>query len=104
MVIIPLLGKVLLSNAIAPSTADSFLKPRTEIVIQPLPKQTQMDKALSEAVQAARASTETFAAIKLDDWQQELVPRVDGFLDWYFDYFNQKKIEFTTPLCGDGRQ
>ena len=98
MVIVPLLGKALLSNAIAPAQVERLLQPRTEITLQPLPKQAKMDKALSEAVRAARSSTETFAAIQLEDWRKDLVPRVDDFLDWYFDYFNQKKIEFTTPF------
>ncbi|MCC3420453.1 MAG: hypothetical protein JGK28_21715, partial [Microcoleus sp. PH2017_07_MST_O_A] len=40
-----------------------------------------------------------FASKELDKWETEVIARVDNsFLDWYFDYFNQKKMEFTVPF------
>ena len=31
-------------------------------------------------------------------WIEELEPRVNNFLDWYFGYFTQKRLEITAPI------
>lgn len=96
IVIIPLVGKTLLfyftSNDVQVTT-----RPLTEIIAPALPKKATFDQALVEAVQTAHQSAQAFARVELDDWELELEGRVDHFLDWYFGYFHQKKIEFATP-------
>lgn len=98
VVVIPLFGKALLSHVMAPIQAQRTLAPLTQVVVQPIPRRAKVDQAMVEAVQSARASAQAFATAELAEWEAELEPRVDDFLDWYFDYFNQKKMEFTTPF------
>ncbi|NES43959.1 MAG: hypothetical protein F6K20_22095, partial [Moorea sp. SIO2C4] len=47
--------------------------------------QVRPGQAVADAVKASHASAEGFAAQELDVWEAELIPRVDSFLDWYFD-------------------
>ncbi|MEB3229431.1 MAG: hypothetical protein VKJ64_00365, partial [Leptolyngbyaceae bacterium] len=57
-----------------------------------------IDQAMAVAVNQAHEDATDYAATALASWQNEqLVPRLDGFLDWYFGYFNQKKFELTVP-------
>ena len=53
--------------------------------------------ALTEAYELA----EEFATNDLDNWVRELEGRVDNdFLNWYFDYFNQKRREILALVRG----
>ena len=63
-----------------------------------VPHRANMDQALVEAIQTAHESAQAFAQDELDTWELQLEGRVDHFLDWYFGYLNQKKMEFMTPL------
>ena len=99
IVLIPLLGKFLIFQLPHPSDlqATSPARPLT-VMVAPQPDWSQIDRATATAVQAARVSVEQFAAAELEEWESELVPRVDSFLDWYFDFFNQKRMEFSAPF------
>jgi hypothetical protein len=98
IVFIPLIGQFFISRSLSQEIKPTHL-PKTEIVsITPL-KQSNLDKALLEALQEAEITARTYASEELDSWIDELSDRVDNsFLPWYFDYFNQKKIEFTAPI------
>lgn len=98
IVFIPLIGQFFISRSISQEVKHPNL-PKTEIIsITPL-KQSNLDQALLEALQNAEITAKNSASIELDEWINELTQRVDtSFLPWYFDYFNQKKIEFTAPI------
>ena len=98
VVLIPLGSKLLLSYALNPSQAPFQRPPLEEVTIQPLPKREGVEAGMVEAVQSARTSAQALAEAELAEWTETLEPRVDRFLDWYFNYFNQKKMEFTTPF------
>jgi hypothetical protein len=101
IVIIPLVGKALIAVDSSPGkTGDPGKNPSKEIsvVIAPqIPK--DIDQALVTALSNAHSQSESFASEQLDKWVDELMLRVDdSFLDWYFNYFNQKKMELSTPF------
>ncbi|BAZ23994.1 hypothetical protein NIES4073_48850 [Kalymmatonema gypsitolerans NIES-4073] len=101
IVIIPLLGKALIAVDSSPvKTGNLGNNPSKEIsvVIPPqIPK--DIDQALVTALRNAHSQSESFASEQLDKWVDELMTRVDdSFLDWYFNYFNQKKMELSTPF------
>jgi hypothetical protein len=101
IVIIPLVGKALIAVDSSPGkTGDPGKNPSKEIsvVIPPqIPK--DIDQALVTALRNAHSQSESFASQQLDKWVDELMTRVDdSFLDWYFNYFNQKKMELSTPF------
>jgi len=68
---------------------------------------SEVDRYLIEAVRSAHDSTEEFATYELDRWLDNLMQKVDDkFLNWYFSYLHQKKMEFSAPftwlfLAGD---
>lgn len=97
IVLVPLLGKFLIVQLPQLSDLGKTTQPLT-VVVAPRPDWSQVDRSTAVAVQAARSRAEQFAAAELDEWQAELVPRVDRFLDWYFDFFNQKRLEFSAPF------
>ncbi len=60
----------------------------------------QVDQSLINAVRSAYDTTEKFAVSELDNWEKDLMQKVDGkFLNWYFSYFNQKAQEFGIPFA-----
>ena len=97
VVVVPLVGKALLFYS-STTPVQQTIKPLTEVMVPAIPHRGNMDKALVEAVQTAHESAQRFAQDELDDWEIQLEGRVDHFLDWYFGYLNQKKMEFMTPL------
>jgi|GEM_PF-273366 len=99
IVIIPLLGKILLTNLNAAQVAKPSISTNSTIVVRPSPNLSKVDVAVVDAIKQAEWSAEAFASKELDVWESELASRVDNFLDWYFGYFNQKKIEFSTPFA-----
>jgi hypothetical protein len=69
------------------------------VIDRPIIDQSKIEQAIATAITDAHTKAESFASEQLDVWVDKLMTRVDGsFLDWYFDYFNQKKIEFSTPF------
>ncbi|MBO1346444.1 MAG: hypothetical protein EBE86_003100 [Hormoscilla sp. GUM202] len=68
---------------------------------------SEVDRYPIEAVRTAHDSTEEFATYELDRWLDHLMQKVDDrFLNWYFSYLHQKKIEFSAHftwlfLAGD---
>lgn len=100
IVIIPLLGRGFIANAIPETIQNMTLKKEPMVLIaRSLPNQSQLDRDVVVAIQNARQTAEQFASQELDDWIDRLSDRVDNnFLDWYFNYFNQKKIEFSAPF------
>lgn len=99
IVLIPLLGKFLIADS---STQEHVISqpPKDDIVIvEKKAPPTGMESAIATAITNAHSQSQSFAAAKLDAWVDELMTRVDdSFLDWYFNYFNQKKLEFSTPF------
>lgn len=96
IVLIPLAGRFVIAKSFlspAPSIA-----PHQELTIAPPSNLNQLDQDVIVAIQTARKQTRAYAAAELNTWVKELEPRVDSFLDWYFNYFTQKKLEVTAPL------
>ncbi|MGB7519187.1 MAG: retropepsin-like domain-containing protein, partial [Spirulinaceae cyanobacterium] len=98
LVIIPLVGRFLIVSSEGVTATQKLTEPNPIVVVKPRPKLDQLNEAVVVAVKDAEVTAEEFASQELDEWQQELIPRVDNFLDWYFGYINQKKIEFSTPF------
>ncbi|MBW4626091.1 MAG: hypothetical protein KME49_11450 [Brasilonema octagenarum HA4186-MV1] len=99
IVIIPLLGKALITNSSPAKLGDSGKSPSQEVhvVVPQIPK--DIDQAVVTALENAHSQAESFASEQLDNWVDELMTRVDeSFLSWYFNYFNQKKMELSTPF------
>jgi hypothetical protein len=99
IVIIPLLGKALITGSSPGKLEDSVKSPSQEVsvVVPQIPK--DIDQALVTALKNAHSQAESFASEQLDNWVDELMTRVDeSFFDWYFNYFNQKKMELSAPF------
>ncbi|MGL4376746.1 MAG: hypothetical protein ACRCT1_09940, partial [Microcoleaceae cyanobacterium] len=59
----------------------------------------KVDSDLIKGMRVAHDSTETFAREELEIWINDLMKRVDDkFLNWYFNYFNQKAMDFGVPF------
>ncbi|MGD2182302.1 hypothetical protein [Lusitaniella coriacea] len=98
VVLIPLIGQFLISTS-APTENQKTTPVRQEtVLVAPPPNFNQVNKEVAQAIIKAQNGAEVFAAYELDRWLDNLTPRVDNFLDWYFDYFTQKKLEFTIPF------
>jgi hypothetical protein len=100
IVIIPLIGSGFIASSLSTDAA-SLEKPKNEVVTieRTVPDQEKIDRAIATAITHAHHTAEQFASDQLDGWVDQLMSRVDGnFLDWYFDYFNQKKLEFSAPF------
>jgi hypothetical protein len=92
VVIIPLLGNFIISKSLTYTAT-------TAVIVSPPHDFSKVNQDVKNAIQTARTTAETFASKELDKWETEVIARVDNsFLDWYFDYFNQKKMEFTVPF------
>ena len=93
VVIVPLLGKTFIA-----SVAESEVDTPVAVVDRPL-NQPQLQGAIATAVQAAHTQAENYASQELEQWVDKLTTRVDqSFLPWYFNYFNQKQMEFSAPF------
>ena len=100
VVVIPLIGRGVIAGTMASGKAVTpEPKAKVAIVDRTLPPQDQLDRALVSALQDAKIQARTVASAQLDAWVEELMVRVDeNFIPWYFNYFNQKKLEFKTPF------
>lgn len=100
VVIIPLLGRAVI--AIPSGTRivkPDPVKPDPVVVVVKKPDPKILDESIITAIKNADVTAQNFAEAKLDDWVNGLMVNVDGsFLDWYFNYFNQKKLEFSAPF------
>jgi hypothetical protein len=100
IVLIPLGGKYLIGQSLP------FLPTqKPTVVVERTVQSTDwkaVDRAMATALQTARSDAQTFAAGELATWSMELEPRIEGFLDWYFDFFHQKTMEFSTPFVWGG--
>ena len=100
VVIIPLIGQVFIANSFQSSEVE---KPQEdqEMIVEPSPNWSQIDQAVVSVLKDARESADSYADQELQLWVDDLMERVDSsFLDWYFGYFNQKKIEYKTFFTG----
>lgn len=60
----------------------------------------EIDKDLAKAVRNAYNTTEDYAINELNNWEDELLKKVDDqFLNWYFSYGNQKLMDFGVPFA-----
>ncbi|MBE9032681.1 hypothetical protein IQ266_23370 [filamentous cyanobacterium LEGE 11480] len=99
IVLIPLGGKYLIGQSfdfMQPAASVSRSAP-VEATVQST-DWTAVDQAVASSLQTARVAAQDYASVELADWATELEPRVDSFLDWYFDFFHQKSMEFSTPF------
>lgn len=94
-VLFPLTGKYLIDRSLMGRPAPA---PIVEEVVRTAPDWSTVDQAIASALQEAELDAEAFASQELDQWLTELEPRVEQFLDWYFDFVNQKIMEFKTPF------
>ncbi|MBE9169835.1 hypothetical protein IQ238_20670 [Pleurocapsales cyanobacterium LEGE 06147] len=100
VVIFPLIGKFFITESVASIPQEQkIINERVAVINHTLPNTNEIEQAIATAILDARHQAYQFATVALDDWIDELMNRVDdSFLDWYFDYFNQKQIEFSTPF------
>lgn len=98
IVILPLIGQFFIDQAFN-SKETIVSAPPQEIQLQPSINWNEVDEAVAVALRDAHQQAETYAAQELDQWVEQLMERVDpSFLDWYFSYFNQKKIELNSVV------
>lgn len=101
VVVVPLIGRGFIAHSSSKNIPDSSIyKPEETIVIdKTVDHLSQVDQSIINAIKNADSTVQSFAEEKLNTWVDELMTRVDGsFLDWYFNYFNQKKLEFSAPF------
>lgn len=102
IVIIPLIGNIFIARSIDTKYLDRNLDTSNEsvaVIERTIPNQNEIDRAIVTAIKDARTKAKEFAASELDKWVEQLNNHVDhSFLNWYFDYFNQKKMEFSAPF------
>ncbi|MEG4335913.1 hypothetical protein QUB40_28855 [Microcoleus sp. AT9_A2] len=91
IVFIPLLGRLVMSQALA---AELTSHPSLEVT-QCLVAFGGREEAFKKAVNSANQSAKQYANNELNRWEADLINRIDtDFLNWYFNYFNQKQQEF----------
>ncbi|MDZ8083948.1 MAG: hypothetical protein RMX35_33410 [Nostoc sp. DcaGUA01] len=91
VVIIPLIGKILITSSFTPPDPTS---PTTD-VINPQPNWNEIDELIIGAIKNARTTANNFAEAQLNDLVNGWMINVDSsFLDWYFNFFNQKLLEY----------
>jgi hypothetical protein len=103
VVIVPLLGKIWLGTpSNEPLKTKVSAQNNLEIPVKiPKKSNSEIDREVSQALQTARANSQTFALGEIDGWVGELMTRVDNsFLPWYFNYFNQKQFEGKAFVSG----
>jgi len=99
IVIIPLIGRGFISHSVTADLENSDDRIAQVEVSRTIVDQNDIDQAIITAITDAHHQAESFASERLDEWVDKLMTRVDhNFLDWYFDYFNQKKLEFSAPF------
>lgn len=100
LVILPLVGNLIISQSVTSnrSVSSPVSSPVSTVTLPAPPDLGKVNLEIQGAINKSHALAENFASKELDTWEGELNGRVDSFLDWYFDYFNQKTMEFATPF------
>ncbi|NEO29220.1 MAG: hypothetical protein F6K36_01915 [Symploca sp. SIO3C6] len=99
IVIIPLIGRGFIGNSIKEDLGNLDNKIVEVELDRTIIDHSDIEQAIATAIVDARTQAESFAFQRLDEWVEQLMLRVDSnFLNWYFDYFNQKKMEISTPF------
>lgn len=99
VVIIPLLGRAFIAHSSQQDIVTSDNSKPSLVAIDKKSDWSMVDQDIVTAIKNADTTAEKFASAKLDAWVDELKTRVNSsFLDWYFNYFNQKKLEFSAPF------
>ncbi|MBO0348696.1 hypothetical protein J0895_06190 [Phormidium pseudopriestleyi FRX01] len=92
LVLLPLLGRLIMTQALA-----AELNPPPSLEITPNMVAfwgSDNQRAFDKARQTAYKEAQEYAEHELDKWESELIKRLDtDFLDWYFNYFNQRTQE-----------
>jgi hypothetical protein len=95
IVIIPLIGQIFIANAFSPNNTPQKTAKDDHAIVVKQPDWRKVNESMKATLDQARNTSEEYANQKLDLWIDELMKRVDdSFLDWYFGYFNQKKLEY----------
>ncbi len=95
VVLFPLTGEYLIGQSLMGRPAPA---PIVKEIVRAAPDWSNVDRDVAAALQTAELDAEAYASQELDLWLVELEPRVENFLDWYFDFTNQKVMEFKTPF------
>lgn len=99
IVIIPLIGRGFIADSFSSNPENSANQPSEVVKVDKTLPSDKLDREIVTAIRDAHTDAERFASERLDEWVDKLMVRVDeSFLDWYFNYFNQKKIELSAPL------
>jgi len=107
VVIIPIIGqwfmvRSLSDDAPPPALVQTDTAPNS--VIQnapPMRDWDQFERLAKDKMRNAHAKTEVLARKELDDWAAGLTQRLDeSFLDWYFGYFHQKQLQYSSFFTG----
>ena len=93
--IIPVSGQIATVNA---ETINNQVV--TQQQLQSSNNWNEIDPFLAKAVTNVYNTTEDYAIAELNNWENELLKKVDDkFLNWYFSYGNQKLMEFGVPFA-----
>ncbi|MCD8487498.1 MAG: hypothetical protein LRZ84_12370 [Desertifilum sp.] len=92
LVILPLLGRLVMTQALGLGLSSSDNRETTQYISKVSRKSQIFEKALDTAYNSA----EQHAKNELEKWEEGLIEKIDtDFLNWYFNYFNQKKQEIS---------
>ncbi|MHC0068729.1 hypothetical protein ACWATR_38690 [Nostoc sp. UIC 10890] len=104
VVFIPMIGQLFIAKAFQAPATSSSPPPALVTPAKPTPQAIDWNlvkKSVHKELKVAYKSAEDYASKELDAWADDLINRVDSnFLDWYFSYFNQKKIEYKAFFSG----
>ncbi|NES87440.1 MAG: hypothetical protein F6K10_42385, partial [Moorea sp. SIO2B7] len=100
IVLIPLIGKAFIAGSVPENPEHLGKREPTEVIIdRTLPDKNEIDQAIVTVIENSLTNAKSFASAELDNWVDKLMSRVDNsFFPWYFDYINQKKMEFSAPF------
>jgi len=74
---------------------------RTKPVLTKPEYRKKVDESLAGALETSRKNTEEYASVRLQEWVDSLMVRVDNnFIDWYFGYFTQQMIGLKSLVQG----
>jgi hypothetical protein len=104
LVIIPLIGQYFIIKAFQTSpNLPTTTSTNTPTLVTPANTTdwTQIEKYVVLGLQNSRQTAQDYASQELDKWVDTLASRIDNsFLDWYFGYYNQKKLEYQALFTG----
>ncbi len=107
VVLIPMIGqwfmlRSLSDDAPQPAIVQTDTVPNTVAqAASPVRDWDEFERLTKDKMRNARAKTEVFARKEVDDWADGLTQRLDeSFLDWYFGYFHQKQLQYSSFFTG----